>query len=152
MRDIKNYEGLYAVTSCGRVWSYRSNRFLKPKKLPKGYLRVNLSKNGVVKDFLIHRLVAEAYIPNPENLETVDHIDGNKEHNYIGNLQWMTHTDNIKKGSCKKVKCIETGQIFESIKAAAIFVNIDPSNISKCARGIQKTCGGYHWEYVDGGN
>lgn len=151
MKDIKGYEGLYAITSCGRVWSYRSKKFLKPRKNNRGYLLVGLYKEGKFKNFLIHRLVAEAYIPNPRGLETVDHIDNNKEHNYIGNLQWMTHKDNILKNHCKKIQCVETGQIFDSIAEAASSVNRAGTNISACLYGRQATCAGYHWKYVQEG-
>ena len=65
MKDIKGYEGLYAVTSCGKVWSYRRKIFLSPSYDNNGYLMVNLSVGGNVKTKYIHRLVAEAYIPNP---------------------------------------------------------------------------------------
>lgn len=94
MKDIKGYEGIYAITSCGKVWGYRSQKFLKPK-ICKGYLRINLCKNGIKKTYSIHRLVAETYIPNPNNLEEVHHINANKTDNYVGNLQWVTKQDNL---------------------------------------------------------
>ena len=86
MKDIKDYEGLYAITEDGRIWSYRSNRFLKPY-VRKGYLRVKLYINGVEKDFSIHRLVAFAYLPNPDNLPEVNHKDENKQNNCVDNLE-----------------------------------------------------------------
>ena len=73
MKDIKGYEGLYAVTSCGRVWSYRRNKFLAPATIKSGYNYVNLYKDGKKKFCRVHRLVAEAYIPNPDNLPQVNH-------------------------------------------------------------------------------
>jgi hypothetical protein len=79
MREIPNYEGLYAVTSCGKVWSYRSKRFLTPRKSKKGYLTVLLCNKGNMREFKIHRLVADAYIPNPDNLPQVNHKDENKQ-------------------------------------------------------------------------
>lgn len=89
MKDIKGYEGIYAITSCGKVWSYRSKKFLKPRKDKDGYLRINLKLNGSEKTVCIHRLVAETYIPNPDNLPTVDHIDFDRTNNSINNLRWM---------------------------------------------------------------
>lgn len=86
MKDIKNYEGLYAITSCGRVWSYRNQMFLKPANAGKGYLKVGLSKNGFLEQCYVHRLVAEAYIPNPLGLPEVNHLDEIKSHNYVNNL------------------------------------------------------------------
>lgn len=148
MKDIKNYEGLYAITSCGKVWSYRSNKFLKPYKMKNGYLRVDLSKDGKSKHFSVHRLVAEAYVPNPDNLETVDHIDGNKEHNYINNLRWLSRADNTIKGNNKPIKCVETGKVFDSITIAAQEMNLNYERISHVCCGIQKTTGGYHFEYI----
>lgn len=149
MKDIKNYEGLYAITSCGKVWSYRSKKFLVPSVGNHGYEIVNLSKDGKVKMFLIHRLVAEAYIENPNNLETVDHIDGNKRHNYIRNLQWMTRSENGIKGNNKSVKCLETGQIFDSMTIAAKEMHLNRVRISEVCRRKRKTTGGYHFEFVN---
>lgn len=155
MKDIKGYEGLYGITSCGKVWSYTRKKFLKPFKPKNGYLCINLCRNGKVKSFLIHRLVAEAYIPNPENLPEINHKDENKIHNYINNLEWCDRKYNCNYGSrndwCKKkVKCVETGQIFNSIEEAANLINKHRQGISDCVRGRQKSCGGYHWEYVEG--
>lgn len=148
MKDVKNFEGQYAITSCGKVWSYQSRRFLKPTNGNYGYKVVNLCKEGKVKQFLIHRLVAEAYIENPNGFETVDHIDGNKEHNYINNLQWMTRSENGIKGNNKSVKCLETGQIFNSATIAAREMNLNRGNISSVCRGERGTTGGYHFEYI----
>lgn len=148
MKDVVGYEGLYAVTSCGKVWSYRRKKFLKPQKDRYGYLRVFLCKDGKQKMFKLHRLVALAYIPNPQNLKTVDHINGNKEHNYINNLRWMSLTDNIRKERNKKVRCIETNEVFDSIKIAAKEKGANEENISKVCYGERKTTGGYHFEFV----
>lgn len=153
MKDIKNYEGLYAITSYGKVWSYRSKKFLKPY-VNKGYLQVALSKDKESKNFYIHRLVAEAYIPNPNNYDTVDHIDFDKTNNCVNNLQWMSRSEKCrKKRDCsitspKPVRCIELNTIYPSIAQAARCLNLDKSNISKACLGKIKTTGGYHWEYV----
>lgn len=144
MKEIKGYERLYGITSCGKVWSFMSNKFLEFCPHPGGYKAVSLCGNKQ----LVHRLVAEAYIPNPNNFDTVDHIDGIKTHNYIKNLQWMSRGDNTKKAHDKKVMCVETGEIFDSFIAAAKSINRDKSGISACIRGKQKTCGGYHWKVV----
>ena len=94
MKDIKGYEGLYAITPEGEVWSYRNERFLVPKANSKGYLRVKLFKDGQMKRYRVHRLVAEAYLPNPDNLPQVDHINEDKTNNCVNNLQWITNRDN----------------------------------------------------------
>lgn len=95
MKDIKGYEGLYAVTEEGQVWSYRAHKFLKPWACYGNYLQVSLSKDKVVKKYKVHRLVAEAYIPNPENLTDVNHKDKNRQNNCLSNLEWLSHKDNI---------------------------------------------------------
>ena len=148
MKDIKGYEGLYAVTSCGKVWSYKSKNFLSPSDDGQGYQMVTLYKNGKQENKRIHRLVAEAYIPNPENLPEVDHIvplsKGGK--NNVQNLQWISKKDNVKKAVCKKIYCIENGKVYESQKQAAIELGLDQGNISRVCRGIFKQTGGYHFK------
>lgn len=99
MKDIKGYEGIYAITSCGRVWSYRSKKFLKPRPDRDGYLRVNLKLNGKEKTIHIHRLVAETYLPNPDNLPQINHKDEVKSHNWINNLEWCTASYNVNYGA-----------------------------------------------------
>ena len=151
MKDIKNYEGLYAITSCGKVWSYRTKKFLKPYGNKNGYLRVDLRKDKERKQFLIHRLVAEAYIPNPNNYDTVDHIDFDRTNNCVNNLQWMGRGENCRKRrdcSSNLVRCIELNTIYPSASEAARCLNLDQSNISKVCLGKLKRTGGYHWEFV----
>jgi hypothetical protein len=110
MKDIKNYEELYAITKDGRIWSYPKKygkargQWLKPfiqsKKRVNGTVystaSVGLRKNTKRKLFLVHRLIAEAYIPNPENKPQVNHIDGNSLHNWIDNLEWATQPENMQ--------------------------------------------------------
>ena len=111
-KDIKGYEGLYQVSNLGRikslereVWNgykvfLKSEKILKPKSNSKdGYLRIALSKNGKVKDKLIHRLVAEEFIPNPNNLPQVNHKDENKNNNYVTNLEWCDSKYNANYGT-----------------------------------------------------
>lgn len=95
MKDIKNYEGLYAVTEDGQVYGYKRKNFLKPNQDKDGYLYVSLSKDGKPKTFRIHRLMAETYLPNPNNLPEVHHIDSNRKNNCVSNLQWVTQEDNL---------------------------------------------------------
>ena len=153
MKDIKDYEGLYAITSCGKVWSYKSKKFLKSCDDGHGYQVVTLYKNGNYENKRIHRLVAEAYLPNPNNLPEVDHIisvskDGKDN---VQNLQWITKENNIKKATRKKIYCRELDKVYESQTQAAKELGLDQGNISKVCRGIHSQTGGYHFEFYYGG-
>lgn len=158
MRDIPGYEGLYAVTSCGKVWSYRSKRFLTSRIRKDGYIAVDLNVKNKRKTCLIHRLVAEAYIPNPDNKPQVSHLDETKNHNWIKNLEWATakencnygtHNEKISNSHKRAVYCVELNQTFDSVGAAAAAFNVHYANISNCCLGKQKTTCGYHWRYAD---
>jgi len=153
MKKINEIEGFeqfegYGITSCGKVWSFRTNKFLKPQRDKKGYLCVNLISGKNQKTVKIHRLVALAYIPNPDNLETVDHIDENKDHNYINNLRWLSRGENKSRSWSKPVKCLETGQVFESGAAAAREMNLEPSHVSQVCNRKRNHTGGYHFEFI----
>lgn len=116
LKDIKGFEGLYAITEDGRVWSYLKNKWLTPSN-NRGYKHVNLHNDGKIKMFLIHRLVYETFRgPIPPGM-TVDHIDGCKDNNHILNLQLLTRGDNSRK-ACKGKKLTEyiKRKISESLK------------------------------------
>ena len=148
MKDIKGYEGLYAVTSCGKVWSYKYKKFLKPKNNGRGYLFVTLCKDGKIKNHKIHRLVAEAYIPNPDNLPQVDHIDNDKTHNYVNNLQWITNRDNNRKSKNKPILQFDLDGNFICEWPSATDVGKEvQSTICNCLNGRYKTAYGYIWKY-----
>lgn len=158
MRDIPGYEGLYAVTSCGKVWSYRKQIFLKPAIDKDGYLLVNLCKDKTKKMCRVHRLVAEAYLPNPSGLPQVNHKNEVKIHNFINNLEWCdakynanygTKTQRAVKKTAKKIYCVELDKIFLGIHAAARELGLHASNITACCAGRAKTTGGYHWRFVE---
>lgn len=146
MKDIKGYEGLYGITSCGRVWSYRAKKFLSPTMATNGYYIITLYGEKR-KNAYIHRLVAEAYLPNPNNYDTVDHIDGDKKHNYLSNLQWLKNADNNSKGHSKKVRCAETGEVFKSISAAAEKFGVDRHTISNKIK-TGNSLNSYHFELI----
>lgn len=103
-KKIKGFED-YEVSNLGNVKrisnfkfcnkNYLDNYFLKQKDNGKGYFRVKLSNNGVVKMYMVHRLIAENFIENPNNYKVVNHIDHNKKNNNIENLEWCTHSHNV---------------------------------------------------------
>jgi hypothetical protein len=112
MRDIPGYEGLYAITKGGRIWSYKRNtphlhrggrqgtiaiggRFLNPHVDNVGYFAIALFKDNKQTSCRIHRLVARTYVPNPENKSQINHINGVKTDNRIENLEWCTHQENV---------------------------------------------------------
>lgn len=99
MKDIKGYEGLYAVTEDGQIWSYRRKKFLKLDGKVGDYQSIGLSKDGKVKGYAVHRLVAQAYIPNPDNLPMVNHKDEVKSNNCVDNLEWCTREYNCNYGT-----------------------------------------------------
>ena len=84
----------YLIYEDGRVFNKKYNRFRKPATNRNGYKYVNLCKNGKYKNFIIHRLIAEHYIPNPENKPCVDHINRDRLDNRVENLRWVTHSEN----------------------------------------------------------
>ncbi len=165
-KDIKGYEGRYQVSNNGRVKSLPINEkyckrtdeiILKPFMCGSGYQEVILKINGQRKPKLIHRLVADAFIPNPTNKKEVNHKDGNKFNNDYTNLEWVSSSENIRhsydvlknKAYSRKVICVETRNIYNSIKEAAISLKLHSELICACCNGRQKTTGGYHWAYAD---
>ena len=94
LKPVDKFEGLYSISKNGAIYSHLSNKYLKPYKSNDGYLRVNLSKNGKVKIKMVHRLVAETFLPNPDNLPVVNHMDGNKSNPDICNLEWVSVAEN----------------------------------------------------------
>ena len=170
-KDVKGYEGLYMVSDLGRVKSverYVKGRYSNTQRVKEkiktqsvkdnGYLIVSLYKNNKSSQKYVHRLVAEAFIPNPDNLPEVNHKDGNKQNNCINNLEWCTSKENnwhryhvLHKcwSSDKKVLCIETGVIYNSITSASQATNIDNGSISKVCHNKRKTAGGFHWRFYN---
>lgn len=166
MKDILNFEKEYAITSCGKIYSYKTNKFLAKTIDKDGYERITLVKNGISHNFMVHRLVAQAYIPNPQNLSDVNHIDKIRNHNYISNLEWLSHEDNLKYSNWggavnvpkmqatmvakygKMVYCEELDLIFPSISETARVVGVNKGALSRHLHNQTKTCGGYHWSLI----
>ena len=159
-KDIKGYPG-YQISNQGRVWSVKTQRYLKGSIDKNGYIQVCLTaKNGKSKKEFIHRLVALAFLPNPTGLPQVNHINENKKDNCVDNLEWISIKGNANHGTRNKrisransipVYCVELDKTFYGAKEAERELGINHSGISKACRGIQKTAGGYHWCHKAGG-
>ena len=153
MKDVIGYEGLYAVTSCGKIWSYKRKKFLRPFADTKGYLKVGLYKDGERKWYYIHRLVCEAYIPNPEGLPQVNHKDENKTNNCLQNLEWCDAKYNMNYGTrtekTKKpiLQYDLDGNFIRSWPSATDVGKEFRKNIVSCLTGRTKTAYGYIWKY-----
>lgn len=166
-RNIEGFNGAYKVSNMGRVKSLmrrysRNGKIFKIKGKgilknhinKRGYNYVSLSKREKHKKYKVHRLVANAFIPNPGNKPFIDHIDGNKTNNNVNNLRWCTSKENnnnpiTKQKIQKRIICKDIGVIFESLVEAEKLLNIRRSSISNVLRGAQKLAGGYNWEYAD---
>ena len=166
--DIEGYEGKYQVSNLGNVKNIKTGRLLKSYKSNKGYLQVDLYKNGVGKKYYVHRLVIATFKANPDNKPQVNHINEDKTDNRLNNLEWCTSKENNNHGTknkratssrrrsgqytrmSRKVICVETKKVYNSIVDAAKDINFsNPPSISKCCNGKQVTAGGYHWKYYE---
>lgn len=101
-RPFPGFEEGYLISNYGKVYSLRNKKLLKPIKTKNGYLRIHPSIDGFRKDVQIHRAVAQAFIPNPENKPTVNHINEIKTDNFVGNLEWATMKDQNNHGTRTK--------------------------------------------------
>ena len=156
-KDIEGYEGIYQVSNLGRVKRVTTGRILKGCKDRGGYLVVSLSKNGMYKTHKIHRLVAQAFIPNQENKPDVNHIDEDKANNLYSNLEWVTAKENNNHGTriertSHKIKAIDivNGEynIYCSIRDCSRKLGLSQGNICQCLKGRRKQTGGYIFEYA----
>lgn len=162
--NVKGYEGLYLISTYGRAISAPRNgtkkewHFMSPHYTRGGYIQYELSKNNKVKAYKAHRMVADAFLLNPENKREVNHIDGDKHNNRLDNLEWATTKENqlhaayvLGKG-LKAVKQISKEgkliRVWQSIKEASETLGIQAPDISSASNGTRKSAGGYIWQPV----
>lgn len=148
-KDIKGYEGLYQISNTGKVKGLKRNKVLKLILQRSGYYYVDLQR----KRRLVHRLVAEAFIDNPDNLPEVNHKDEDKVNNSVENLEWCDSKYNANYGTRNKrrgkpIQCIETGVIYWGAREMERQIGIKHNSIAKAIKNGTRA-GGYHWQYVD---
>lgn len=176
-KDIKNYEGVYQVSNYGRIKSLcrrrrKNDKILKVLRDSRNYLQINLHKNGEMFKYSIHRLVAEAFIPNPNNYPCVNHKDENKQNNHINNLEWCTYEYNNNYGTrldklsqnnylAKIILQYSKENVFikewKNTRIAIIgnnFFGKEPNKlytikraIQNCCNGERQTAYGFKWKY-----
>ena len=161
MANWKNINGFtkYSVSDDGRVRNDKTGKILTPHPDSNGYPSVGLFREGKQFTRRVHRLVAEAFIPNPLNLHDINHKDGNKQNNHKLNLEYCTRSYNmihsyrvLGQGARATVRngvlCIETSEVYPTVEAAAKAVGRSSMAIRKCLYGWTRTAAGKHWRDV----
>lgn len=164
-KPVIGYEKLYKISNLGRIKSLKYRGGKKQKILSTynvhGYKRVRLFDGITVRSTGVHRIVAEAFLANPDSKQFVNHKDGNKSNNHLDNLEWATRSENavhafrilhIKRGGGvekRAVKNTDTGEIYSSIQEAAEKTGHNRTSIISCCKGRYKTVNGQHWKYVN---
>ena len=150
-----------SVYDDGSVWIHRGTRNKRRfgNTSDKGYKTVLIRDNGKGRTVFVHRLVAMAYVPNPDGKPQVNHIDGDKTNNRPENLEWVTLEENMRHraavlDSYKKtpIKCVETGEVFESVSKAAKVTGVNRANIYRSAMKKHKQRCGLHWTFLKEGD
>lgn len=164
-KEVYGFDILYEISNLGHVRTkYVKNRGYtseyhdcKPLDNGHGYLRFNWTSNGKHRTVYVHRLVAEYFIDNPNGYPEVNHIDENKTNNTLNNLEWCDRqynnsygTKNIRaaKKTRRKIRCNETGIVYDSLKAASEDMEICKTAISNCLNNRSKSSCGYTWSYA----
>lgn len=159
MKPVLERKDGYWVDPKGKIWSEKSNRYLKPCYNKWGYAYVDLCNNGHKSRVFIHQIVAKMFIPNPNNLPQVNHKDEDKTNNHVDNLEWCTPSYNNAYGSLnaqktkrfgKPVICVETNTEYQSAGEASRATGCCRESITHVCQGKFKTTHGYHWVYKEG--
>lgn len=156
-RHLDVYGADVSVFSDGSVHIHRSNgkrRFGNTSD--KGYKTILIREGGKEHTVFVHRLIAKAFIPNPENKPQINHINGDKTDNRPENLEWCTNLENRRHrsevlkhyGRRTPIRCVETRATYESTLKASNEMGVSRANIHSCLAGKRKSAGGYHWERV----
>lgn len=161
-KSVKDFENLYEISNLGRIKSlyFNKEKILKPRLTLDNYYQIDLCKNKKIYKKYIHRLVAEAFIPNPNNLPIINHIDENSKNNVISNLEWCDSKYNNNYGNCKN-KISEANSIkinqydlngnfvkqWLGINNISRCLKINKGNICMCCKGKRNNAGGYIWRY-----
>lgn len=170
-KAIPGYEGLYEASTLGRIrsvdkiatgrWGHNTRRgqLISQHHNGNGYLQVRFSVDGVKAAPMVHRLVALAFIPNPENKPQINHIDGNKANNRVDNLEWCTASENaLHRGEVlhkwvgrkkRPVLCTDTGVVYESSHDAAKALGLRPGCIFQVCQGRYSRTGGLHFKFIE---
>lgn len=153
VKGFSNYE----VSSNGKIRNVKTGRILKTTINDRGYEQVCLHEKNVQSAKRVHRLVADAFFDGDHTGRDVNHIDGNKTNNFIGNLEWCSRKENIahayqtglkEEPTRVKVRVVETGVIYDSLSDCSKALGADRCQIHRCLTGKEKTCKGYHFENV----
>lgn len=168
-RDVLGYEGYYQVSSLGRIRSYKrqgwKKEYLRGHKTKLGYISVALrGKNNPQRQVLLHRIVADAFLPEDSTRPEINHKNGIRDDNRLDNLERCSRSENMKHSyevlnrvppmlgkigaHGKPVMCVETGVVYNSICDAGRKTGLCREGVRDSALGRHQTCGGFHWKYL----
>ncbi len=171
-KPIPGFEGYYEASNMGNIRSldrftknrwgsctFHKSQLMKCRIVKNGYAHVKLTKDGNKFEPLVHRIIADMFIPNPDNLPQINHKNGDKSDNRVSNLEWCTssqnqlHSRRVLKRHCgksrKPVICLETGETFDSLTSAGKTLGINSGGIYYVCEGRNKQAKGMHFKYAD---